>query len=81
MEKTTGQKIVLGIQHVLAMFVGNLTPILIITGACGIAGGDFADLQLALLQNAMLLAGIVPAALVAIILNIVLPKEKEVGKS
>ena len=70
-----------GLQHVLAMFVGNLTPLLIITGACGIAGGDFADLQLALLQNAMLLAGIVPAALVAIILNIVLPKEKEVGKS
>ena len=26
----------LGLQHVLAMFVGNLTPILIITGACGI---------------------------------------------
>ena len=75
------QAIPLGLQHVLAMFVGNLTPLLIITGACGIAGGDFADLQLALLQNAMLLAGIVPAALVAIILNIVLPKEKEVGKS
>ena len=75
------QAIPLGLQHVLAMFVGNLTPLLIITGACGIAGGDFADLQLALLQNAMLLAGVVPAALVAIILNIVLPKEKEVGKS
>ena len=27
----------LGIQHVLAMFVGNLTPLLIICGACGIA--------------------------------------------
>ena len=53
------QAIPLGLQHVLAMFVGNLTPLLIITGACGIAGGDFADLQLALLQNAMLLAGIV----------------------
>ena len=26
----------LGLQHVLAMFVGNLTPILIITGACGL---------------------------------------------
>ena len=75
------QAIPLGLQHVLAMIVGNLTPLLIITGACEIAGGDFADLQLALLQNAMLLAGIVPAALVAIILNIVLPKEKEVGKS
>lgn len=49
----------LGLQHVLAMFVGNLTPILIITGACGIAGGEFASLQVTLLQNAMLIAGIV----------------------
>ena len=32
------QAIPLGLQHVLAMFVGNLTPLLIITGACGIAG-------------------------------------------
>lgn len=53
------QAIPLGLQHVLAMFVGNLTPLLIITGACGIAGGEFADLQLHLLQNAMLVAGIV----------------------
>ena len=29
-----------GLQHVLAMFVGNLTPILIISGACGIASGS-----------------------------------------
>ena len=50
----------LGLQHVLAMFVGNLTPILVITGACGIgAGSEFADLQVVLLQNAMLIAGIV----------------------
>ena len=49
----------LGLQHVLAMFVGNLTPILIITGACGIgAGSEFAELQVDLLQNAMLVAGI-----------------------
>lgn len=53
------QAIPLGLQHVLAMFVGNLTPLLIITGACGIAGGEFASLQLSLLQNAMLIAGIV----------------------
>ena len=53
------QAIPLGLQHVLAMFVGNLTPLLIITGACGLAGGEFADLQLSLLQNAMLIAGIV----------------------
>lgn len=53
------QAIPLGLQHVMAMFVGNLTPLLIITGACGIAGGEFAELQLHLLQNAMLVAGIV----------------------
>ena len=52
--------ILLGLQHVFAMFVGNLTPVLIITGACGIASGtEFADVQIALLQNAMLIAGIV----------------------
>ena len=53
------QAIPLGLQHVLAMFVGNLTPLLIITGTCGIASGEFADLQLHLLQNAMLVAGLV----------------------
>lgn len=51
------QAIPLGLQHVLAMFVGNLTPILIITAACG--AGDFASVQVSLLQNAMLVAGIV----------------------
>ena len=34
------QAIPLGLQHVCAMFVGNLTPLLIITSACGIAGGE-----------------------------------------
>lgn len=54
------QAIPLGLQHVLAMFVGNLTPLLILTGACGITGvNDLAELQLSLLQNAMLVAGIV----------------------
>ena len=53
------QAIPLGLQHVMAMFVGNLTPILVITGACGIAGGEFADLQVSLIQNAMLIAGVV----------------------
>lgn len=47
----------LGLQHVLAMFVGNLTPLLIITGVCGIEAGG--SLQIALLQNAMLIAGLV----------------------
>ena len=55
-----GKAILLGLQHVFAMFVGNLTPVLIITGACGIASGtEFADVQIALLQNAMLIAGVV----------------------
>ena len=50
----------LGLQHVLAMFVGNLTPVLIIGGACGIFGGaGFADLQVSLIQNAMIVAGLV----------------------
>ena len=55
------QAIPLGLQHVLAMFVGNLTPILIITSACAAAGGaeEFAAIQVALLQNAMLVAGLV----------------------
>ena len=53
------QALPLGMQHVLAMFVGNLTPLLIITGACGLAGGEFAGLQVTLLQNAMLVAGLV----------------------
>ena len=50
------QAIPLGLQHVFAMFVGNLTPLLIITSACGLAGGEFADLQISLLQNAMFVA-------------------------
>lgn len=52
------QAIPLGLQHVLAMFVGNLTPLLIICGACGISSSDPALLN-SLLQNAMLVAGIV----------------------
>lgn len=51
------QAIPMGLQHVLAMFVGNLTPILIISGTCGITSGS--ALQIAILQNAMLVAGIV----------------------
>ncbi|MCQ2492127.1 MAG: purine permease [Lachnospiraceae bacterium] len=51
------QAIPLGLQHVLAMFVGNLTPILIIMGACG--ADEFAGLRVTILQNAMIVAGIV----------------------
>ena len=50
------QAIPLGLQHVLAMFVGNLTPILIISGACG---GELDAVKVSLLQNAMLVAGLV----------------------
>ena len=55
------QAIPLGLQHVLAMFVGNLTPILIITSACAAMSDaeQFAAIQVSLLQNAMLIAGIV----------------------
>ncbi len=51
-----GQAIVLGMQHVLAMFVGNLTPIMVVGGACGLAD---AELMVPIIQNAMLVAGLV----------------------
>ena len=112
------QTIPLGLQHVLAMFVGNLTPLLIITGACGLSEAAvimFSSIVVSGIQlitkepltarnltivsvalgigygmgaNANILAntpqfvqlifggsGIVPAAMVAIILNILLPKD------
>ncbi len=52
----TGKAIILGMQHVLAMFVGNLTPILVIGGACSL--GD-SGLMVPVIQNAMLVAGLV----------------------
>ena len=55
-----GQAIPLGLQHVLAMFVGNLSPLLIIMGTCGLTDGNgFGDLRVSLLQNAMLIAGLI----------------------
>lgn len=55
------QAIPLGLQHVLAMFVGNLTPLLVIMSACAAIGDaqSFMSIQVSLLQNAMLVAGIV----------------------
>ena len=55
------QAIPLGLQHVLAMFVGNLTPLLVIMSACAAIGDSqsFMAIQVSLLQNAMLVAGIV----------------------
>lgn len=43
-----------GLQHVLAMFVANITPIMIIAGACGVGQENVARL----IQSAMLIAGI-----------------------
>ena len=54
------QAIPLGLQHVMAMFIGNLTPLIIVMGLCGLtADAGFGDLRTALLQNAMIMAGIV----------------------
>lgn len=49
-----GRAIPFGLQHVLAMFVSNLTPITIIGAAAGLDNGQIA----VLLQNAMFVAGI-----------------------
>lgn len=54
------QAVPLGLQHVLAMFVGNLSPLLIILATCGLTDGNgFGALRVSLLQNAMLIAGVV----------------------
>ena len=54
------QAIPLGLQHVMAMFIGNLTPLIIVMGLCGLtADAGFGDIRTALLQNAMVMAGIV----------------------
>lgn len=50
----------LGLQHVMAMFVGNLTPLIIVMGICGMTTeAGYGAMRTALLQNAMLVAGIV----------------------
>ena len=43
-----------GLQHVLAMFVANIAPIMIVTGTCGLSTQETASL----LQTAMIMAGI-----------------------
>lgn len=54
------QAVPLGLQHVLAMFVGNLSPLLIILATCGLTvDNGFGDLRVTLLQNAMVIAGVV----------------------
>lgn len=44
----------LGMQHVLAMFASNLAPILIIAGACNLAGAD----MVIMMQCAMFVSGL-----------------------
>ncbi len=43
-----------GLQHILAMFVANIAPILIVGGACGLSEASLATL----IQSAMIIAGI-----------------------
>ncbi len=49
-----GKAIPFGLQHILAMFVANIAPIIIVAGACGLSDNDVAML----IQSAMLIAGI-----------------------
>lgn len=49
-----GKAIPFGLQHILAMFVANIAPIIIVTGACGLSAKETA----ALIQTAMIIAGI-----------------------
>lgn len=48
----------LGLQHILAMFVANITPIIILAGICAGAGTLPEDASVYLIQNAMIIAGI-----------------------
>ena len=43
-----------GLQHILAMFVANITPIIIVAGVCGLSAADTAMV----IQSAMIIAGI-----------------------
>ena len=51
---SAGKAIPFGLQHVLAMFVANITPILIVTGVVHMPPGQVA----ALVQAAMIIAGV-----------------------
>lgn len=48
------QAVPFGLQHVLAMFVANITPIIILANVAGVN----AELSAALIQNCMVVAGI-----------------------
>ncbi len=48
------QSIPFGLQHVLAMFVANIAPVMIVAGTCGLNTQDIASL----IQTAMIIAGV-----------------------
>ena len=48
------QSMPFGLQHVLAMFVANIAPIMIVSGTCGLSAQDTASL----IQTAMIMAGV-----------------------
>lgn len=49
-----GKAVPFGLQHILAMFVANIAPILIVAGACGLSNSQTTNL----VQCAMMIAGI-----------------------
>ncbi|MBO5351977.1 MAG: purine permease [Lachnospiraceae bacterium] len=49
-----GKAVPFGLQHVLAMFVANIAPIMIVAGVCGLSAQDTANL----IQTAMMIAGL-----------------------
>ena len=49
-----GKAIPFGLQHILAMFVANIAPIIIVAGACGLSTKE----STMLIQSAMIIAGI-----------------------
>lgn len=56
----------LGIQHILAMFLGNVSPLIIVCGMLEMSG----VLKMTLIQNAMFVAGIAtPVSAVSVLEN------------
>ena len=51
---SVGKAIPFGLQHVLAMFVANIAPIMIVAGVCNLG----TEMTALLIQNAMIIAGI-----------------------
>ncbi len=49
-----GEAIPFGLQHILAMFVANIAPVLIVAQACGLTTAEYSRL----IQTAMIIAGV-----------------------